>query len=215
MAHLVTCLLFNHEGQRLIPISHIENQAWWLMTEILELKRQTGKSFGLWVGHQVFELCEFKSQWETVLWNGVQGSREIKPDFDLWPPLACGHKMDIHAHTHRYTYKVHIEQSSIKLESTVCYKTRRKNDWRIESRRHLHPVCFLRFHLRQWKKNHRAPSPAYLCNVGLMNISITQVNLTLYYFPKLSGHLWCQKHFKNGFLFPQTFTLLSRVSPAK
>lgn len=59
MAHLVTCLLFNHEGQRLIPISHIENQAWWLMTEILELKRQTGKSFGLWVGHQAYSALKW------------------------------------------------------------------------------------------------------------------------------------------------------------
>lgn len=34
-------------------------------------------------------------------------------------------------------------------------------------------------------------------------------------FLKLSGHLWCQKHFKNWFLFPQQFTLLSRESPVK
>lgn len=41
------------------------------------------------------------------------------------------------------------------------------------------------------------------------------VRLTLNPLLKPSSHLWCQKHFKDWFLFPQQFTLLSRESPVK
>lgn len=160
MAHLVMCLLFSHEGWRLIVISHIENHVRWLMPEISELKRQKGKSFGLWVGHQAYPVwwVQVPARDSALKWGaGLQRNKTW-----LWSLaftclcahmlMLCTHTMDIHTHTHRYTYKVRIGQTSIKLESTVCYKTRRKNDWRIESRRHLHPVCFLCFHLRQGKK---------------------------------------------------------------
>lgn len=167
MAHLV---MFNHEGRRLIPISHIENQVWWLMPEIPELKRQAGESIGRWVGHQAYPVwwVQVPVRDCALKWGaGLQRNKTW-----LWSLAStclcahmlmhCSQAMDIHAHTHRYTYKVHIRQTSIKVDSTVFYKASRKNDWRIESRRQLHLVCFLRFHLRQWKKKSQSPLPSLL-----------------------------------------------------